>query len=192
MKNIVNDPHQLVNPKLTLHDTQTYSYSNASVTYLMLNNGAGLQALMSFPQPRFTRGGLFMDKRKWWEESRCLEEGVLLSFIWLHESTVKHLFFTVAERSTDTRKENNLTHNDKMAKIHQAHYPDSSSHRSTYWIESPEDPRRSPRVPSKGLEEYCRQEHNWQGIVEPHKDRLTKQTTWIANISYLNSIVLVR
>jgi hypothetical protein len=117
MKNIINDPHQLMNPKLTSHDTRTYNYSNACVSYLMLNNRAGLQAQMSFSQPHFTRKGIAVDKRKYWEESRRLEEGVLLSFIWVHNSAVEHMFFTVAERSTDTRKENNLTHSDRVATI---------------------------------------------------------------------------
>ncbi|KAH9881756.1 hypothetical protein J1614_000927 [Plenodomus biglobosus] len=117
MKNIVNNPHQLMNPKLTFHDTRTYSYSNACVSYLMLNNRAGLQAQISFPQPHLTHKGIAVDKRKYWEESRRLEEGVLLSFIWVHNSVVEHLFFTVAERNTDTRKENNLTHSDRVATI---------------------------------------------------------------------------
>lgn len=117
MKNIVSSPHQLMNPKLTSHDTRTYSYSNACVSYLTLNNRAGLQAQMSFPQPFLTRKGIAVDKQRYWEEARRLEEGVLLSFIWVHNFTVEHLFFTVAERSTDTRKENSLTRSDRVATI---------------------------------------------------------------------------
>ncbi|OAL52703.1 hypothetical protein IQ07DRAFT_535610 [Pyrenochaeta sp. DS3sAY3a] len=117
MKSIVNDPHHHVNPRLNFHDTRTYSYPNASVTYLMLNNRAGLQVQMSFPQPQPKLRGIAVDKRKWWEETRRLEEGVLLSFIWMHNSTAEHLFFTVAGRSTDTRKENSLTHSNKTATI---------------------------------------------------------------------------
>jgi hypothetical protein len=58
-----------------------------------------------------------IDKRRWWEESRRLEEGVLLSFIWLQGSTVGHLFFTVTERSTDSKKEQSLAYSDKTATI---------------------------------------------------------------------------
>lgn len=117
MKSIEKNPQQLQSTKLTFQDTRTYSYPSASVTYVMLNNRAGLQAQMSFPQPQFTRRGVALDKHKWWEESRRLEEGVLLSFIWTQNSVVEHLFFTVAERSTDARDKSGLTHSEKLATI---------------------------------------------------------------------------
>jgi hypothetical protein len=117
MKKIIDDSSQLTNPRLTLGDTRTYVYTNAFVKLLLLNSRGGLQAQMSFPQPNTLRKGFAMDKRKWWEDSRRLDEGVLLSFIWMRGSTLEHLFFTVAERSTDTRKEFSLTHNDRTATI---------------------------------------------------------------------------
>jgi hypothetical protein len=117
MKNIINDPNQLTNPRLEFGDTRTYTYSNPFVSYLMLNSRGGLQARISFPHPYSIRRGSKVDKCKWWEESRRLEEGVLLSFIWIQDSTVQHLFFTVAERSTDTRNDSSLTHDDNTATI---------------------------------------------------------------------------
>jgi hypothetical protein len=117
MNNIINDTNQLTNPRLDFRDTRTYSYSNAFVSYLLLNRRGGLQAEMSFPQPHPLRKGSAVNKRKWWEESRRLEEGVLLSFIWIHGSTVEHLFFTVTERIIDTEEEHGLTHNDRIATV---------------------------------------------------------------------------
>ncbi|PVH97235.1 hypothetical protein DM02DRAFT_533617, partial [Periconia macrospinosa] len=117
MKNIISDPNQLTNPRLEFGDTRTYTYSNAFVSYLMLNSRGGLQARISFLQPYSIRRGSTMDRRKWWEESRRLEEGVLLSFICIQGSTVQHLFFTVAERSTETRNNNSLTHKDNTATV---------------------------------------------------------------------------
>lgn len=117
MKNISSDPTQITNPRLEFGDTRAYTYSNAFVSYLMLNSRKGLQARISFLQPFSIRRGSREDRRKWWEESRRLEEGVLLSFIWIQDSTVQHLFFTVAERNTDPRNDESLTHNDKTANV---------------------------------------------------------------------------
>lgn len=117
MKKIINDSNQLTNPRLDFRDTRTYSYTNSFVSFLLISSRGGFQAQMSFPQPHSLRKGLKTDKRKWWEESRRLEEGVLLSFIWMHGSTIEHLFFTVVERSTDSRKEHSLTHSDRTATI---------------------------------------------------------------------------
>ena len=117
MKNIVNDPNQLKNPRLEFGDTRTYTYSNTFVSYLMLDSRRGLQARISFLQPYSIRRGTKVDRRKWWEESRRLEEGVLLSFIWIQDSTVQHLFFIVAGRSTETKNDDSLTHNDNTATI---------------------------------------------------------------------------
>ena len=117
MKSIINDPNQLTNPRLEFGDTRTCIYSNPFVKYLMLNSRGELQARISFLQPYSIRRGSTVDRRKWWEESRRLEEGVLLSFIWIQNLTVQHLFFTVAERSTETRNDDSLTHNDNTATI---------------------------------------------------------------------------
>ncbi|PPJ52383.1 hypothetical protein CBER1_10920 [Cercospora berteroae] len=117
MKTIVRDPKQMKNPMPVFSDSRTYSYSNAFVSYLLLKKSGGLQARISFPQPRSFRKKQRPDKRKWWEESRRLEEGILLSFLWIQESSVHHLFLTVAERNTDPRSDSSLTHNENMATI---------------------------------------------------------------------------
>ena len=117
MKNVVDEPNQLTNPRLELGDTRTYAYANPFVSYLTLNSRGELQAQISFLQPSPSRRGSEVDRRKWWEESRRLEEGVLLSLIWIQDSTAQHLFFTVAERNTDTSSNNSLTKNHNTATI---------------------------------------------------------------------------
>ncbi|KAF1984925.1 NFX1-type zinc finger-containing protein 1 [Aulographum hederae CBS 113979] len=117
VKNITSDANQLANPKFHLGETRSYTYSNAAVSYLVLDNRGGLQARISFLQHRTARQGAIADRRKWWEESRRLEEGVLLSFIWIQDSVVQHLFFTVAERNTDARDAHSLTNSPKTATI---------------------------------------------------------------------------
>lgn len=117
MKNLIDNPNQLTAPRLELGDTRIYDYPNALVSYLIFNSRGGLQARMSFPQPYSMRKRSAIDRRKVWEESRRLQEGVLLSFIWIQDSTIQHQFFTVVERSTDTRHDDSLTHNNNTATV---------------------------------------------------------------------------
>jgi hypothetical protein len=117
MKTFINDPNQLRSPGFELGETRIHPYPHAFVSYLMLNRHGRLQARMSFPQPSSIRRRSTVDRRKWWEESRRLEEGVLLSYIWIRDSTVQHMFFTVAERSTQIGNDDSLNHNEKTAVI---------------------------------------------------------------------------
>ena len=117
MKSVMNDPNQLTNANLELGDTRIYTYSKAVVKYLMLDSRKGLQAQISFPHPNRMRGDSAVDRRRRWEESKRLEEGVLLSFVSTQESNVKHQFFMVDERSTDTNRDGSLTHNVNTATI---------------------------------------------------------------------------
>jgi hypothetical protein len=117
MKTFINDPNQLRSPGFELGETRIHPYPHAFVSYLMLNRHGRLQARMSFPQPSSIRRRSTADRRKWWEESRRLEEGVLLSYIWIRDSTVQHMFFTVAERSTQIGNDDSLNHNEKTAVI---------------------------------------------------------------------------
>jgi hypothetical protein len=57
------------------------------------------------------------EKERWWEDSRRFDEGSLLSFIWIHDSTVQHIFLTLSEKTTDPKKEYGLTHGKEMAYI---------------------------------------------------------------------------
>lgn len=117
MQTLVNDPGQLGNPKVEFGDKRAYTYTNATVRYLTLSRRAVLQANISIPQPYNIRRESRVDRKKWWEESRRLEEGVLVSFICIKESTVQHMFFTVAERHTDVNKSDSLTYDKNMATI---------------------------------------------------------------------------
>ncbi|KAI9656429.1 MAG: hypothetical protein M1829_000420 [Trizodia sp. TS-e1964] len=117
LTDIVDDSNQLKISRLEFGETRTYVYSNSFVSYFALNNRGELQAQISFPQPHSIRKGLGGDRSKWWEESKRMEVGVLLSFISIKDDELSHMFFTVAERSTDTKNEGSLTHNSSTATI---------------------------------------------------------------------------
>lgn len=117
MKHLIGYPNHLTVPKLDFEDIRIHHYPNALVSYLMFNSRGGLRARMAFPQPYSMRKRSATDGLKVREESMRLQEGVLLSFIWIQDSTIHHQFFTVVERSTDTRNDNSLTHHNNTATV---------------------------------------------------------------------------
>lgn len=117
MRAATDDPTVLLKPKGHLGDMRIYHYSNAQITYVNFEPRRGLQAQISFPQPPDTRRRSAAEKRIWWEDSRRLEEGSLLSYIWIQDSVVQHMFLTVAHKSTNPAQEYGLTNRGNVATI---------------------------------------------------------------------------
>ena len=110
MNSISQDSSSLLNPKASLGDLQAYPYINAHINYVTYNRQhRDLEITLSFPQPPQVRRRSEADRRRWWEESKRLEEGTLLSFMLLENGKIQHLFFTVSGRSTDAKKDHSLT-----------------------------------------------------------------------------------
>jgi hypothetical protein len=99
------DPTMLSHSRFSLGDTRVYNYSNAHVSYLPFDKRRELEALVSFPHPPAVRKQMDAAKQAWWEESKRLEEGSLLSFIWIQDAVVEHLFLTVSDKKTRPDKE---------------------------------------------------------------------------------------
>lgn len=112
-----DDPVTLVNPKSHLGDMRAYHYSNAYISYVTFEARRGLQVQISFPQPAAVRHQSAGQRRRWWEESRRLEPGSLLSYIFVKGSAVQHLFFTVTQKSTNPAQEFSLTNREVMATV---------------------------------------------------------------------------
>lgn len=111
------NPACLNNPKQNFGDFRAYHYPNSYISYLSFDNRRGLEADISFPQLSVLRNEFAPERHKWWEESKRLSEGVLLSFISFHENKIQHFFFTVSERNTDTRNERSLSHSNHQGTI---------------------------------------------------------------------------
>mgnify|MGYP004503096781 CR=1 FL=1 len=103
-----DDPVILSKSKAHLGDVRAHHYSNAHVSYVSFDVRRGLQAQISFPQLSGARHRSVEQRRAWWEDSRRLEEGSLLSYIFFQGSAVQHLFFTVTQRSTNPAQEYGL------------------------------------------------------------------------------------
>ena len=95
--------------RLDLGDFRANQYPDAYISYVSFDRRRGLEMHISFSQPSIVRKKTPSERRKWWEESKRLAEGVLLSLISRQEGTVQHLFLIVTQRNTHTSTNHNLS-----------------------------------------------------------------------------------
>jgi len=117
MHTVMQDPNALNNSRHNLADMRTYQYTEAFVSYVNLNSKKGLQAQISFLQPVSVRGKSAGERQRWWEESRRLEPGSLLSLIWVQDGVVQHMFLSVSDKITEPGKDFGLNSHAHLARI---------------------------------------------------------------------------
>lgn len=100
MASLQNDTAGFHNPQHALGDMRASCYSHAHISYVSFGR-QGLEVHITFLQPHAIRNKGAIEARRWWDESRRLEEGTLLSFISGTGADMQHIFFTVSARSTD-------------------------------------------------------------------------------------------
>lgn len=108
LHNIQNDPACINNPKLSLGDFRAFHYPDAYISYVSFDRRHGLEIDISFRQLPQLRKKPAKERQKWWQDSKRLSEGVLLSFIAVQDGHIHHLFFTVNRRDTDTKHDGSL------------------------------------------------------------------------------------
>lgn len=114
---IENDPTLLDDGKLNLGNMRAYPYAKAHVRYISFDQRRGLEARISFDQLSTLRKKPTSERRKWWEESKRLEEGVLLCFVSVIDNKSSLLFFTVSEKCTDPKKDYSLSSHEHNSTI---------------------------------------------------------------------------
>ena len=85
-------------PKLDMGGFKAFQYLNAFVSYISFDGRRGLEAQVSFDQPPSQRKRSSAEKRIWWEDSRRLEQGILLCLLSFHEEKSSILFLTVTSK----------------------------------------------------------------------------------------------
>ncbi|KAI9801196.1 MAG: hypothetical protein M1825_003470 [Sarcosagium campestre] len=100
-----------------LGDMHAFAYENASVTYLSFTVHRSLEAQISFLQPKQTRKGSTAERRRWWEDSKRLEEGSLMCLLNRETQEDSLLFFTVSQKITDSGRDYGLASNGSYATI---------------------------------------------------------------------------
>jgi hypothetical protein len=118
MDDIEKDPSMVKNPRLSL-GIRAYVSPRAQITYLSFSRDQkrGLEAQISFPQPQEARKKSLVERCKWWQESKRLEEGTLLCFVFTINLKNSILFFTVSQKCTDSKEEFSLTSHNHQATI---------------------------------------------------------------------------
>lgn len=90
------DPSLLENPRFDIGATRAYYYPRAHISYVSFERRKGLEVQIRFPQPRSLRGKSSSERQKWWEDSKRLEEGILLCMIATDGTHSSLLFLTVS------------------------------------------------------------------------------------------------
>lgn len=106
-----------LNPKFHFGNFRANQYTDAVISYMSFDSRRGLEMNISFAQPSQIRKKPTSERRKWWEESKRLSEGTLLSFISVEQGEIRHLFFTVSDKNTDTGKDHGLTKGEHQGTI---------------------------------------------------------------------------
>lgn len=126
---IGDDTSLLKNWKLPLGDMRAYAYPNAHIRYVTFKQKEGIEAQVSFSQLPVLRGKSASNRCKWWEDSKRLEEGILLCFVSIISGGPSILFLTVSKKDTDPNAAFNLgshefisTINTKLATRNQANF----------------------------------------------------------------------
>lgn len=114
---VQNDPNLLSNPRLSLGDIRAYPYPKAHIRHISYDQRLGLEAHISFPQLPILRKKSRNEQRTWWQESKRLEDGVLLCFVSLYGDQSSILFFTVVRKHTDPKEKFNLCSDDHQSTI---------------------------------------------------------------------------
>jgi hypothetical protein len=112
-----SDPTLVENPKLSLGNIRAYPIPKAHVRYVTFDQRRGLEAQITFPQPLLLRKKSSAERCKWWQETKRLEEGTLLCLLSANKTKTSLLFFTVAEKCTDMKKEYSLSSDNAWATI---------------------------------------------------------------------------
>lgn len=103
------DPESSGAPKPNLGNTRAFVNSKAHIRYVSFERRRGLEVQISFLQPFFLRNKSSSERRRWWEETKRLEEGVLLAYLFVDDFKSSLLFFTVSQKIIDGNKDFGLS-----------------------------------------------------------------------------------
>lgn len=96
-------PNAMSNPHLKLGDVRAYHYTDAHISHVVFHKGLDIH--MSFQIPPSVQKKGAAAQRKWLEDSRRLEKGTLLSFIWIQGGMVQHVFLTLVAQDVKGNRE---------------------------------------------------------------------------------------
>ncbi|ESZ93857.1 hypothetical protein SBOR_5754 [Sclerotinia borealis F-4128] len=115
---IETEPSLLGNPKFNdIANIRAHSYLKAQVADITFNHRLGLKVHVSFAHPPQLTKKSPSERRKWWDESKRLAEGVLLCLLSFNGTRCSPLFLTVTKKSTAPESDHNLVSHKSQAII---------------------------------------------------------------------------
>ncbi|OAR02185.1 hypothetical protein LLEC1_04893 [Akanthomyces lecanii] len=111
------DQIYLDSPKLSFGNLGANRYPKALISFINCTGRRGLEVDVSFSQPPALRGKSISERRRWWEDSRRLAEGVLVSFMAIQDGRAQHLFLIISNRGINDDKDGSLTKHSSRATV---------------------------------------------------------------------------
>ena len=99
-------PAKMVVP--LIGNTRANHYTDVRVNYVSFDRRRSMEFTLSFSQPSYLQRKSITDRRKWWEETKRLNEGSLLCLLFFHEGRFSLTFLTVTEKTVDSGRPRNL------------------------------------------------------------------------------------
>jgi len=93
---VSRDPNAMSNSRFQHGDVRAYPYADVHISQVIFERILEIQ--MSFPSPKAIARKSFAAQVKYWEESKRLENGSLLSFVWIQNEVVQHVFLTLVRK----------------------------------------------------------------------------------------------
>jgi len=97
---------------LCLTDLRAYHYHDIHVSYVLFDRRRGMEFSLSFPQPSHMQRKSGSERQRWWEETKRLEEGSLLSLLFFEDGKCSTIFLTVAQKKASAREPHSLASGD--------------------------------------------------------------------------------
>jgi hypothetical protein len=115
MQALEHDKTIINSQNLPLGDVRAYHYTGARVSQVLFSRDLDIH--MSFLPPIAIRKKTASAQQKWWEESKRLGTGTLLSLIWVQAEVVHHTFLTLARKGAKDQDDNELVYDDDLVTI---------------------------------------------------------------------------
>ncbi|KAH4209175.1 hypothetical protein HBI81_042970 [Parastagonospora nodorum] len=109
------DPNAMNNPRFQHGDMRAYRYAGVHISRVVFQRALEIQ--MSFPSPQKIALKSFAAQVKWWEESKRLENGSLLSYVWIQNEVVQHVFLTLVRKGAKDEDGQEIIHSNGLFTI---------------------------------------------------------------------------
>ncbi|KAF1915145.1 hypothetical protein BDU57DRAFT_576497 [Ampelomyces quisqualis] len=115
MQKFMADESAIDNPRLQIGDMRAYSYTGAHISQVVF--GRALDIHLSFPLPAAVQNKSVDAQTRWWEESKRLGRGSLLSWIWVQDGIVQHIFLNLVGKGAKDEDNEKIVYLEELITI---------------------------------------------------------------------------